>query len=210
MKLYLSSYKLGNETETLKSWLEPTHKKVGYIANAFDFTNMPPENRAKHMEFDMNELKALGFTVEVLDLRDYFDQKDRLREKLKTLDMLWISGGNTFVLRAAMRLSGFDELILELRERDDFIYGGYSAACCVLSPSLKGLQIVDDPYNFPYPQIQEPIWEGLGLIDYAFLPHFDSDHPESADIDKEVAYCTENKIPFKTVRDGEVVLVERA
>lgn len=52
------------------------------------------------------------------------------------------------------------------------------------------------------------IWEGLGLIDYAFLPHYDSDHPESADIDKEVAYCTENQIPFKTVRDGEVILIE--
>lgn len=208
MKLYLSSYKLGDEIETLKQWLASTQKRVGYIPNAFDFTGMPPENRMKHMEFDMEELKALGFTVEVLDLRDYFGKKDRLREKLKHLDMLWVSGGNTFVLRQAMRLSGFDELIEELKQRGDFVYGGYSAACCVLSPSLKGLQIVDDPSNHPYEGAKETIWEGLALIDYAFLPHFDSDHPESDDIDKEVAYCTETGIPFKTVRDGEVIVIQ--
>ena len=73
---------------------------------------------------------------------------------------------------------------------------------------MKGLQTVDDPYDFPYEAIHEPIWEGLGLINYAFLPHYDSNHPESEDIAKEVIYCKENKIPFKTVRDGEVVLME--
>lgn len=207
MKLYLSSYKLGEETETLQKWLASSAKRVGYVPNAFDFTGMPPENRVKHMDFDMNELKVLGLNVEVLDLRDYFGKKDALREKLAGLDMLWVSGGNTFVLRQAMRLSGFDELVGKLAEREDFVYGGYSAGCCVLSPTLKGLQIVDDPNNFPY-SLKEPIWEGLGLIDYAFLPHFDSNHPESEDISKEVAYCTENDIPFKTVRDGEVIFAD--
>lgn len=209
MKLYLSSYKLGNETETLKSWLASTQKRVGYVPNAFDFTSVSSEKRAEHMEFDMSELKALALRVEVLDLCDYFGKKDGLREKMAELDMLWVSGGNTFVLRQAMRLSGFDELIDELKMRDDFVYGAYSAGCCVLSPTLKGLQIVDDPYDFPYSEIHEPIWDGLGLIDYAFLPHFDSDHPESEDISKEVTYCKGNGIPFKTVRDGEVVAVER-
>lgn len=208
MKLYLSSYKLGDETETLQQWLVSTQKRVGYVPNAFDFTGMPSENRVKHMDFDMEELEALGLTVEVLDLRNYFGKKDALREKLNRLDMLWVSGGNTFVLRQAMRLSGFDELMAELQGREDFVYGGYSAACCVLSPSLKGLQVVDDPNNHPYESLKETIWEGLGLIDYAFLPHYDSDHPESDDIDKEVAYCTENGIHFKTVRDGEVIVIQ--
>lgn len=208
MRLYLSSYKLGNEGETLKAWLAETNKQVGYITNAFDFTTWDdPANRQKHMDFDMNELEALGLHVQVLDLKDYFGKKDALESKLTELDMLWVSGGNTFILRQAMRLSGFDELIHELKKRPNFVYGGYSAGCCVLSPTLKGLQIVDDPNDFPYPEIKEPIWEGLGLIDYAFLPHYDSDHPESEDINKEVAYCQVNKIPFKTVRDGEVILV---
>ena len=140
MKLYLSSYKLGNETETLKKWLALTNKRVGYVPNAFDFTSMPPENRIKHM---------------------------------------------------------------------DFVYGGYSAGCCVLSTTLKGLQTVDEPYGYPYEGLKETIWEGLGVIDYMFLPHYDSDHPESEKIAEEVVYCQENELHYKTVRDGEVVLVEK-
>ncbi len=209
MKLYLSSYKLGEKTETLKQWLASSKKRVGYIPNALDFIGMPSENRTKHMDFDMNELKVLGFAVEVLDLRDYFGKKDALREKLAQLDMVWVSGGNTFVLRQAMKLSGFDELVGELAELEDFIYGGYSAGCCVLSPNLKGLQIVDDPNNFPY-SLKEPIWNGLGVLEYLFLPHYDSDHPESEAIDKEVIYCTDHKIPYRTVRDGEVVMEDFA
>ena len=204
MKLYLSSYKLGNETETLKKWLASTKKRVGYIPNALDF--LEPDRFKVNTEFDMNELRGLGFEVEILDLKDYFERIEVLRTKLLELDMLWVSGGNTFILRQAMRLSGFDELIADLQKRPNFVYGGYSAGCCVLSPTLQGLQIVDEPYVYPY-ELKETIWDGLGLIDYAFLPHFDSDHPESEAINKEVEYCKKNNLPFRTVRDGEVVIV---
>ncbi len=208
MKLYLSSYKLGSETETLKKWLASTQKRVGYISNALDLYENDAEWFIPFTQEDKAELENLDLKVENLDLRNYFGKKEELRTKLNKLDMLWVSGGNTFILRQAMRLSGFDELIEELKSRSDFVYGGYSAGCCVLSPSLKGLQIVDDPSKHPYQDFKEVIWEGLGLIDYAFLPHYDSDHSESEDINKEVAYCTQNKIRFKTVRDGEVILID--
>ena len=39
------------------------------------------------------------------------------------------------------------------------------------------------------------------------LPHYKSDHPESEDIDKEVEYCDKNNIPYKTLRDGEVMIL---
>ena len=107
-----------------------------------------------------------------------------------------------------MKLSGLDELLTEeLITRDDFVYGGYSAAGCVLSPSLTCYQIVDDPLETPYEESKEVLWDGLGLIDFAFMPHFDSDHSESADINKEIEYCTQHKIPFKALRDGEVLIV---
>src|SRR3989339_1986831 len=66
--------------------------------------------------------------------------------------------------------------------------------CRTISPDLRYLQIVDDPTIMPY-KIKEIIWDGLGLINFAFLPHYKSDHPESKDIDKEVEYCKKNKIP---------------
>lgn len=41
-----------------------------------------------------------------------------------------------------------------------------------------------------------------------FMPHWDSDHPESADIEKEITYCKENNISYKAIRDGEVIIIE--
>lgn len=85
---------------------------------------------------------------------------------------------------------------------------GYSAALCVLAPGLEALQIVDDPDDKPYVEGNETIWEGLGFLDYMILPHYKSDHPESDDIDKEIDFCRKSGIPFKTLSDGDVIIIE--
>ena len=205
MKFYLSSYELGNETEKLKTLIPKG--KIGYIPNARDFTGADPGKRIKRNESDMDSLCKLGLEVELLDLRNYFDRRDELEKKLEELGAIFISGGNVFVLRQAMKLSGLDEILKEMRNNNDFLYAGYSAAGCVLSPSLKGYEIVD-PLDTPYGELKEIIWEGLGLIDFYFMPHWNSDHPESADVEKEIAYCKQNDIPYKAIRDGEVIIIE--
>ncbi|MEK9181876.1 MAG: hypothetical protein AAB786_02535 [Patescibacteria group bacterium] len=40
------------------------------------------------------------------------------------------------------------------------------------------------------------------------MPHFDSDHPESEAINKEIEFCQQNNIPYKAIRDGEVIIIE--
>lgn len=205
MKFYLSSYELGNETDKLKT-LVP-HGTIGYIPNARDFTGADPEKRDKRNEKDMSSLRELGLDVELVDLRNYFDKHDELKEKLMGLGAIFISGGNVFVLRQAMRLSGLDEILKDLRRENDFLYAGYSAAGCVLAPSLKTYDIVD-PIDTPYSEQKELIWEGLGFFDFSLMPHWNSDHPDSAAVEKEIAYCKENNIPYKAIRDGEVVIIE--
>ncbi|OGO24573.1 MAG: hypothetical protein A2Z28_07175 [Chloroflexi bacterium RBG_16_51_9] len=204
MRFYLSSYKLGNETERLKR-LVPKGR-IGYIPNALDFAGPDPNWLEKYIEQDMDSLRELGVKVDLLNLRDYFGKQDKLRNKLEEIGAIFISGGNTFVLRQAMRLSGLDEILKELREQSDFLYAGYSAAGAVLAPSLKGVELVDRP-EMPYVELKEVIWEGLGFIAFSFLPHWDSDHPESADVEKEMEYCKRNNIPFKAIRDGEVIII---
>lgn len=107
-----------------------------------------------------------------------------------------------------MKLSGFDRYIQTHLDDEDFVYAGFSAAVCILYKDMKALQIVDEPNVFPYSQIKETIWEGLGILDYMFLPHYDSNHSESEDIAKEVEYCKNNNVPYKTLRDGEVIILE--
>lgn len=204
MKFYLSSYELGNETEKLKNLV--SKGKIGYIPNARDFTSADPERRAKRNDNNMGSLRALDLEVELVDLRNYFGKQDELKKKLAELGAIFISGGNVFVLRQAMKLSGLDEILKELLNTD-FLYAGYSAAGCVLAPDLKGMELVD-PLDVPYNEQKEIIWEGLGFVDFRFMPHWDSNHPESADIDKEIAYCKENNISYRAIRDGEVIIIE--
>jgi len=204
MKYYLSSYKLGNETEKLKELMQGTSIKFGYIPNARDFTTADLERRERNIKEDMQSISELGVEVELLNLRDYFGNEEELRQKLISLGGVYVSGGNTFVLRQAMRLSGFDKIFFEIKEREDFVYVAYSAGVCVLCPTLKYYGITDDSNDFPYPQITEQIWEGLGVLDYIFEPHYHSDHPESPSIDKEIEALIEDKVFFKAYKDGEV------
>ena len=205
MKFYLSSFKVGNKGKKLASFVK--NKKIGYISNAMDFTEANPKRRNIHIANDLKELEELSLEPEVLDLKDYFGESKELFKKLDELKAVYISGGNTFVLRQAMRLSGFDNYIIK-NLNNDFVYAGFSAAICILYKDMKVLQIVDKPNDFPYDEISETIWDGLGVLDYMILPHYKSDHPESEDIDKEVEYCKKNKVPYKTLSDGQVIILE--
>ena len=186
----------------------PTGSKIGHINNSRDFSWADAKIRAKYQNDEINQLNNFGFAGEPLDLKDYFGNEDALRKKLSELDGLWVSGGNTFVLRQAMKLSGFDNLFNELRERSDFLYGGYSAGICILCDSLKYIQIADDPYDFPYDENKETIWDGLAVFNYGILPHYDSDHFESEAIGKDLKVCIDNKWLFIAMRDGEVIIIE--
>lgn len=77
-----------------------------------------------------------------------------------------------------------------------------------MGPTLRGIHLVDDPNQKPYGEQYQTIWEGLGILDYVIVPHYKSDHPESNDVDKVVEYLIASKTPYKTIRDGEVIIIE--
>ena len=207
MKFYLSSFLLGNRSDDLVR-LMPDNKKIAYIPNAGDYTNTDSEKRKNWEQLDIEKLEKLGLFVEYLDLKEYFGRENKLREVLNKFGGVFIRGGNTFILRQAMKLSGFDIIFKELLKKDNFVYAGYSAGICVLAPDFRPLQIVDDPTDKPYKDCKETIWEGLGFLEYMILPHYQSNHPESADIDKEIEFAKKNNIAFKTLKDGEVIIIE--
>lgn len=207
--MYLSSFKLGNEKAKLSELIKSTNRKIGYIPNALDFTGADPTRKQAQISENMAEVDQLGAESELIDLKDYFGKHDELKLKISKLGGVYIQGGNTFVLRQAMKLSGLDEILIGFKENKDFIYIAYSAGVCLLSPDLKAYAITDNANDFPYPEIKKTVWEGLNLIPYYFEPHYKSDHPESASTDKEIAYCIENKQLFKAYRDGEVLIIEK-
>ena len=203
MKLYLSSYQLGNETDKLTEMVG-RDKRAAVILNAIDA--LDDAGRQERLDREMAALQDLDFQPEEIDLRRYFDAPGALEAKLCNFGLLWIRGGNSFVLRKAMARSGFDGMVRGLLDQG-IVYAGYSAASCVAGPTLRGVERCDDPYVVPRGYPAETVWDGLGLIDYAVAPHYKSDHPESTMIDDVVKSYVKNKVPYKTLRDGEVIIV---
>lgn len=206
MKLYLSSLGLGNETDRLVSMI-PGNGRAAVVFSALDFSN-EVERKQASVDREVQVLAGLGLEAKALDLRDFFGRPDSLAEEMARFGMLWVIGGNTFVLRRAMRQSGLDRFLLDNRDDDEFVYAGYSAGCCVLAPTLRGIDLVDDPLVVPEGYDREIVWEGLSLIDYCIAPHYRSDMEESPLIENAVQYFIDNKILFKALRDGEVILVD--
>ena len=206
--LYLSSYRLGDHIEKLLSAL-PETPRVFIVANALDI--FPDASRLKHKAevYDPNrELEDHGCRVTDLDLRQYFEQKDDLTKHLLECDLVWALGGNSFVLRRAMALSGFDIAATQHLDTGKIAYGGFSAGAVVAAPSLRGIDLMDDPDAVPNGYQKEVVWSGMNWTDFSIVPHFQSDHPESEAANLAKDFFTSNGILHRTIADGEVIFGE--
>ncbi|MBL8555211.1 MAG: Type 1 glutamine amidotransferase-like domain-containing protein, partial [Phenylobacterium sp.] len=147
-----------------------------------------------------------GLDAYDLDLRAYFGRPRDLLAELERTRLVWAVGGNAFLLRRAMRQSGFDALAPGLIWAERLVYGGWSAGACVAAPSLRGLELMDDPAVQADGYDPEPVWEGLGLIDAAIVPHYRSDHAEAEAAERAAAFMAARGIPHRTLRDGDVLI----
>src|ERR1044071_5936697 len=120
-------------------------------------------------------------------------------------DALLVWGGDVFYLCRWMRESGLADLLPSLRET---VYVGVSAGSMVTAPVFG--ETYDDPTT-PF-----VIETGLGLVDFALLPHMDhEDHPESttskvASMAAEVpvpTYGIDDETAIKVADDGTVEVI---
>jgi dipeptidase E len=202
VRLYLSSFRIGACPDRLVALAGG--RRAAAVANAMD--PAPAEVRQQAVELEMAALSALGFTVEEVDLRD-----PGAADGLANVDVLWVRGGNTFALRAVLARSGADDRVRTLLEQDRLVYAGYSAGVCVLAPSLRGLEAVDPPEAVAetYGDEAAVVWEGLGILGHAVVPHVDSpDHHESEACTRVAERYSAEGVPHIALRDGQVLVVE--
>jgi dipeptidase E len=205
VRLYLSSFRMGDHPERLLALLRPGATDVAVIANATDA--QPEDERLAGVEREIAALTAVGLRPVELDLRDFFDRPaDSVTDALAGFPMVWVRGGNVFVLRHALARSGADAALTALIRSDAIVYAGYSAGACVLAPSLRGLELCDDPRMVPDAAV---IWEGLGILDHALVPHIDSPgHPETDALGAVAAGYRADGTAHRTLRDGEALVIE--
>jgi dipeptidase E len=197
---------MGDHPEHLVALAGRDGRRSVVIANAMD--DAPPEVRRAGVELELAALADLGVSAAELDLRGYFGRKQHLRQDLAGAAMAWLRGGNTFMLRYALYRSGADDLFRELLAADALVYAGYSAGACVLSPSLRGLELVDDADAVTRAYGSPPLWDGLALLGEAFVPHYRSPgHPETAAIERVVTRYRTERVAYRALRDGQALLV---
>jgi dipeptidase E len=207
VRLYLSSFRIGNRPDELRRLLRG-RKRTALILNADDYK--PDEVRAASLRRELDELKSNGLDPVEVDLREYFTKPDELVPALSSVDLIYVRGGNVFILRRAFKQSGADQLIKELLATDAVVYGGYSAGGCVLGPTLRGISgDLDDPDFIPdgY-EPGPPIWDGLGVLPYVIAPHYKSDPFVTPEVDRCIEYFIAHHIPFIALRDGEAIVVD--
>lgn len=202
MRLYLSSYGLGDHPRVLCDLTGPG-RRAGILTNAWDLY----DNRLVGWPREEASLRGLGFDVVEVDLRRYFGAPDALAAELAEFDLLWVTGGNSFVLARAMDASGFAAAVSDLLATGRLTYGGYSAGVCVTTPGFEGIELMDDPAVAPpgYPADARPV--ALGWVPWRIVPHWDSDHPESAAANDAVQHLLTAGLPFRTLRDGQAIVV---
>ncbi|WP_340645708.1 Type 1 glutamine amidotransferase-like domain-containing protein [Phenylobacterium sp.] len=206
MRLYLSSFRMGDDFDRLVEAV-PRGAPVAVIANAVDF--IAPEDRLAYARavFDpVEHFRSFGLGPYDLDLREYFDRSGELEKALTDTRVVWANGGNAFLLMRAMVQSGLDRILRERVAAGTLIYGGWSAGSVVAGPSLRGIELMDDPGVVVDGYVPEPFWDGLGLVDYSIVPHFQSAHAEAQAAARTVAWMTEKGLSFRALRDGEAII----
>ncbi|MFC7449644.1 Type 1 glutamine amidotransferase-like domain-containing protein [Rhodococcus daqingensis] len=207
MRLFLSSYRFGAHPDLLLN-LVGEAGPVAVIANAADAWEV---GRDSAVVSDVAPLRRMGFDARELDLREFVGDPGSLRAELARQAMVWVRGGNTFVLRAQFARSGADVVLPELLRSDSLVYAGYSAGACVMSPSLRGLERLDDPAEVG-PACGVPvIWEGLGLVDHAIVPHFRSPGygaEESALIEEVAEHYRLAGTPYRALSDDDAIVID--
>jgi dipeptidase E len=174
--------------------------RIGVSANALDME--PEAERREWLGRETRALASAGFSPVKLDLRDYFADPAALVELLARLEMVWATGGNVFVLRKALQRSRLDELLPAAVRDDSLAYGGSSAGACVCAPTLRGIDLIDNAYA-----AGEPVFEGLGLVDYSIAPHLGAEGEGGKAIARLVDHFERAGMPYRALRDGQAIVV---
>ncbi|WP_454194028.1 Type 1 glutamine amidotransferase-like domain-containing protein [Nocardia sp. Marseille-Q1738] len=204
MRLFLSSYRFGAHHDRLVALAGPPGR-VAVIGNACDAW---PAMRASAITSDLVPLRKLGYAPEEIDLREFVDRTPELERRLAEFPLVWVRGGNTFVLRAQFARSGADRALTRLLADDALAYAGYSAGACVLTPDLHGIETLDDPAEVAPACGIEPQWDGLGLVDRAIVPHIDSATDPDGACNQLAARYRAEAIAHWALTDDDAIVID--
>jgi len=182
MKLLLTSAGITTQTiaDKLIELIGDGNKKVGFITTA---ANAEPGNKDWFINQILN-LQKYGFDwIDFIDPSAAgIDWKTRLNE----VDVVFVSGGNTFHLLDQARKTGFDVWLKQNIE--NIVYVGVSAGSIVMTPTIGIAPVDDGDKNLP--GITD--LTGFNFVNFEVSPHT----PEMVSVAANEAYAksAQNKL----------------
>jgi dipeptidase E len=193
MRIYLSAYRFGPRAEALRR----VDGRALIVMNALD----EYEQRLLNWDREVDDLARLGYRSEELDLRGYWGgEESLLSERLAAADLLWVVGGNAFVLARAATKARLGTALARSPRLD---YAGYSAGACLTSIDLRGIHMVDEESTHPLGYHPEMRALTLKLTGTRVVPHAGSDEARAA-----VDFLRGRGLDFVELADGDDVLLD--
>lgn len=165
MNLLLTSagMRLKKEIENFVSGTKPPVRVLHVLTAA------KREKIINYVHNDVATMKEMGWLVTDIDLDN--KNEDELRELLKTIDVIYVQGGNTFYLIDAIRKSGFEKVVREFLARGG-LYIGVSAGTLVAGRSIEFAKGADPN------ELRLTDYSGMNLVDLIFDVHCESGSDE--------------------------------
>ena len=172
--------------------------RIGYLDDA-----ARPFGDAPFVTAERARIAALGYPVDDLTASE-FSSAAAFAAALDAVDVLYVAGGNTFVLLEALRHAGADTVIVE-RVRGGMPYIGSSAGSIVTGPNLEPATLMDDPADAPGLTDRR----GLGLIDTVVIPHADGALPPyPPELIARITSTFGDTSPLTLLTDAQALLVD--
>lgn len=191
MMIYLSAYRLGARADALAT----SRGRAAIILNALD--SFP--NRLLSWDREVSDLERLGYSSTELDLREFWDRPEALSQRLSDIDLLWVVGGNAFVLARATTAAGVSQA---LSQAPHVTYAGYSAGACVTSVDLAGIDLMDAADELPEGYDANMPVETLNLTRTRVVPHAGTPEADAAE-----CHLTTRGLPFTALADGDDLII---
>ncbi|MBB1032524.1 type 1 glutamine amidotransferase-like domain-containing protein [Dietzia sp. SLG310A2-38A2] len=172
--------------------------RIGYLNDAAS-----PYAGAEFVAAERAQLSDLGYVLTDITAAD-FDDTGAFADVLDRVDVLYVAGGNTFVLLAALRRHGADAILVE-RVRAGLPYIGSSAGSVITGPSIEPVSLMDDPSAAP--ELSDH--GGLRLVETVVIPHADGALPPyPPELIARLVEIYGSTYPLTLVNDDQALLVE--
>ena len=190
MKLILSSCDFCNDNAK-KTIIDNLSKPIDQCKLLF-IPNEKATYEAIHSEKYFLRMQEFGFTRDNIAVFDYYDAQQFIN---LDLDIIYISGGNTFATLKRIKDCGFDKEIIRYVE-SGVVYIGGSAGAHIVSQNIEHLSAFD-----PIPNgIND--FNGLGLLDGVLICHYTMERKELYD-----KLISKNKYKVYTLSDDESLII---